>query len=376
LDFTGRQAGGFLTDASGAVAYTRRGRRVQFAADVQSSLRYLAELQEVKPVNQAANVSLAFTLPKRSSIVLRQGASYTPTYLSGLFPGGAGLEPGATPLAVPPDYVVQDFSSYSSVTGAVFTYGMTRKGTLSVGGDYRDTRFVRAVNGRREITNGAMRAQFARNVSRNTDMTVTYRFTRGDFGYGAGTSTEHGIDWGLRNTHRLSPTRRASFDFSVGSSAVDVPTAAIAVPGEPATADRLYRVSGDAGFMYQFVRTWQARADARRGFEFIPELSAPVYTNGFTAVVDGMLTDRLALNSSAGYSDGKSALNNSSAYKTYQGAARLKWALTRNWALYGEYQYYFYDLRGTLQLLPGVPPGLKRNSVRVGMTLWVPVVGR
>jgi hypothetical protein len=128
--------------------------------------------------------------------------------------------------------------------------------------------------------------------------------------------------------------------------------------------------------MYQFVRTWQARADARRGFEFIPELSAPVYTNGFTAVVDGMLTDRLALNSSAGYSDGKSALNNSSAYKTYQGAARLKWALTRNWALYGEYQYYFYDLRGTLQLLPGVPPGLKRNSVRVGMTLWVPVVGR
>jgi hypothetical protein len=44
--------------------------------------------------------------------------------------------------------------------------------------------------------------------------------------------------------------------------------------------------------------------------------------------------------------------------------------------MYGEYQYYYYDLRGTLQLLPGVPPGLNRNSVRIGMTLWVPVVGR
>jgi len=89
-----------------------------------------------------------------------------------------------------------------------------------------------------------------------------------------------------------------------------------------------------------------------------------------------MLTDRLAFNSSAGYSDGKSALTRSSSYTTYQGTARLKWMLTRAWAMYGEYQYYYYDLRGTLHLLPGVPPSLNRNSVRIGMTLWVPVVGR
>jgi len=376
LNVGGDQEGGFFTDASTALGYVRRGRHVQFAADLASGFRYFRELGEVKPVNQSGNLSAAFTLPKRSSIVVREGASYTPTYLGGLFPGSSGVAPGEAPLAAPPDYVVQDFSSYSSVTSADFTYGATRKSTISLGGDYRDTRFARTIAGQRDITTAAMHAKFARSVSRNTDMTIAYRFTRGDFGYGAGTSTEHGIDWGLRNTRRLSATRRVSFDFSVGSSAVDMPAPLVASGGESGNTDRLYRVTGTAAFTYQFVRTWQAQADVRRGFEFIPELAVPVYTNGATAVVDGMLTDRLAFNSSAGYSDGKSALTRSSSYTTYQGTARLKWMLTRAWAMYGEYQYYYYDLRGTLHLLPGVPPSLNRNSVRIGMTLWVPVVGR
>jgi hypothetical protein len=47
--------------------------------------------------------------------------------------------------------------------------------------------------------------------------------------------------------------------------------------------------------------------------------------------------------------------------------------MTRALALYGNYRYYFYDYAGSgLE----VPPDLKRSAVRIGLMLWVPVVGR
>jgi hypothetical protein len=46
------------------------------------------------------------------------------------------------------------------------------------------------------------------------------------------------------------------------------------------------------------------------------------------------------------------------------------------WALFGEYSYYKHDLGDVLIVAQGVPPILDRNSVRVGLTLWVPLLRR
>jgi hypothetical protein len=47
--------------------------------------------------------------------------------------------------------------------------------------------------------------------------------------------------------------------------------------------------------------------------------------------------------------------------------------VTKALATYVEYVYYFYTFSPTLPLPPGVPPGLTRNGVRVGLTLWAPL---
>ena len=50
--------------------------------------------------------------------------------------------------------------------------------------------------------------------------------------------------------------------------------------------------------------------------------------------------------------------------------------LTPTLATYAEYVYYFYDFGDNVRLAPGVPSGLERNGVRVGLTLWVPALRR
>ncbi len=163
-----------------------------------------------------------------------------------------------------------------------------------------------------------------------------------------------------------------TFDFNVGASAVN-PSAA---SDQRADSNRLYLLSGDVAVAWQLGETWQARGAFRRGLEYVAELSEPVFADGFTAELGGLLNPRLDLLASARYSSGASALNRDTlAFDTYGAALRVRYALTRTLAVYGEYLYYFYDFRGTT-LAMSIPPGLERNGVRAGLTVWVPALRR
>ena len=53
-----------------------------------------------------------------------------------------------------------------------------------------------------------------------------------------------------------------------------------------------------------------------------------------------------------------------------------RYALWRSLALYSEYLYYYYDLRGLASLAPGLPPRFNQRAVRAGFTLFVSPLGR
>ena len=185
------------------------------------------------------------------------------------------------------------------------------------------------------------------------------------------TLTEHGVEAGLEYRRPLSASRQVTVNGRLGSAALLLPerVRAISVRREP------YRVTGDLAASYQFRRTWQARATYRRGVEYVAGLAEPVFTDGFTANVDGWLARRIHTLASAAYSSGESTWNPSSMrFDTYTGTVRLRYTLTRGLAAFGEYLYYFYDFRGTTQLGPGIPQSLERNGGRAGFTLDVPVL--
>jgi len=238
--------------------------------------------------------------------------------------------------------------------------------------DYTYTDVVRESLNRHDASAYGLRGEFSRNLDRRTAVRLGYRYRRGDVGYGVSQTTrptvENGLDFGLDYTKVLSATRQAVFGFSLGTSAVDLPEGSnLLVQG------RLYRATGGATFGYQFGRSWQGRAVYRRGLDYVAELSEPVFSDSVSGAVDGFLTDRWTVSLSVGYSSGESAvLSNTSTFDTYTGSVKLRYAVSRMWATYVDYLYYYYDFRGRLQLPPGVPPTLKRNGLRAGLTLWMP----
>ena len=159
---------------------------------------------------------------------------------------------------------------------------------------------------------------------------------------------------------------------TVGSSAMHVPD----IAGDALGIGELYRASGDLSVGYQF-KAWQVHGTLQRGLEYIAELRRPVFVDGFSADWMALFSARLDATAGARYSTGGSVLSSEGmTLETYSANARVRYALTRSLATYGEYLYYFYDLRGTALLSPGIPRRLERNSVRAGLTLWVPALRR
>jgi hypothetical protein len=169
----------------------------------------------------------------------------------------------------------------------------------------------------------------------------------------------------------LSATRRAAVRFIVGVSAADAPQS---VQGANVIF-RQYVGTGSADFEYQFQSTWRARANYRRGIEYVVDIPEPVFADSVGVGVEGFITRRVDLAVSGGYSSGESILNTSAlAYDTYTGSIRVRYALSRLAATYAEYLYYFYDFAEDTPPLVGVPSGLERQGVRVGFTLWMPAL--
>ena len=204
-------------------------------------------------------------------------------------------------------------------------------------------------------------------------MNVGYGYRTGDYGQAAaGTTTEHRADVGFDFSRRLSANRSLGVGFSLGGSAMDIPASASAL-----VAGAKYDVQGGATLQFQFARDWAANASYQRGVEFMPALTEPVFVDGTSVSVEGALTRRIALQMGAAYASGESILSQGdSRFDTYTGTARLQVAATRMLAFFGEYLYYFYDFSGNPRLAPDVPSTLERNSVRGGVALWFPVIGR
>jgi hypothetical protein len=352
---------------------------VQVGINASSSFRYYSDFDRVSNTSSGIGAGFAAALPGGTRWLLNQTVGYSPSYLYALFPGAPGDGPGELPAATAPDYAVNDVASFSYSTSTTFSRRMTERGSLAVGGTVNMTNFVRQVPGRENMQSYTAHAEFSRGLQRNSSTKLAYRVQGGDSGFAAGASAvEHFVEIGLETSRPLSATRRATFSVSLGPSTVMIPAESLGTGAadDNTRARRLYRVAGSAALGYQFGRTWQARASYNRGMEYLPGVQAPVLTGGVSATLDGLLSRRLDLNASGGYAAGSSALRSRSTYSTYTGDVRLRYALSRSWAAYVQYLYYFYDFRGTNQLVTGLPPRLERNGARVGLTLWLPVVKR
>jgi len=367
--------GGRSTIIMGHSEYYWQSSRVQVGAKGESALRHYNELAQVKPFSYSGGIGLSARLGGSTTLLANQTAAYSPSYLYGLFPSTVADGPGdAIPTA--PDYAASDFDSFTYRTTVGLTQGLTPRSRVAASGEISYTDFAHETATVRDVSSRELRGEFSHNLALHTAVQIGYEFRTGTFGYGGvvepGVSaTEHRMLVGVEHSRQLSATRRMIFDASFGASVISS-----SAPADGSDPQRRYLPTGDVSVAWQFRESWQARGAFQRGLEYIPGLGEPVFANGVTADVRGLLTSRLDCAAAARYARGASALNgHGPTFDTYGADFRLRFAITRTLAVYGTYLYYFYDFPLNA-LAPGIPPSLDRNAVRAGLMLWLPAVRR
>lgn len=366
------------------VSYALLGRRTQFRATAASTTRYYGSLDSVlhsanDDASHATAVGFLFHTPA-TSFVVNQTANYASSLQYSFLPDTGVITPGAGPPATA-DYGLSDSEIYTYTSAAEYTRRLTPRNFVSgaAGWEHSDIVGGGAANRRLNVYKG--RAGLTHHAGRNLTALGGYVVRTGDVAAGrlvpyGQVLDEHGAEFGLDYRRPLSATRGFMMQVRIGGSMIQLP-AAIDPEGTGRRVQRYEQFSGELTTTYDFARTWQAAGSVRRGLEYVSGLGEPVLADSMTARIDGLLARRVDVRMSATYSAGESALSRAaSLFNTYAANLRVRYGLTRTWATYVEYLYYFYDSRGTLALVPGLPPRFARNGVRAGVMLRVPAVGK
>lgn len=381
----GADASHSLFQSSGAYAtltpqmdFSTHGGRVQLGVTAGSSARYYQELHELVVMSHTAGAGLTAALTPHTSVSLNQSVAYSPALFNGLFANVAAPALGdtASPSA---NYAMSEKRSYSYGTTAGLTHKFSGRLTAVLKGGYHYDHFTGQDPGYADVRSQDVGGQFAYTLSRDLKLRVGYTFRQGQY-QGLPRTTEHDGDIGIDYSRPLSRTRRTSIAISLGPAAANgaltngVVANGSAPTGTSLDVRRQYRLVSDMSLVHQAGRTWNLRGTYHRGMGYIQGFQGPVFTAAYATSAEGMLNRRTDLSLSAAYSTGDSALTGAaSPFTTYTGDARLRFAVNRTFAAYVDYVFYYYDIGPGTQLPLGVPPGLTRNGVRTGLTMWIPV---
>jgi hypothetical protein len=350
-----------------SLEYANTGRRGGLNGSAQTAFRYYQELSDISSVSHNAAIGGRLELSRTATISLNQTASYSPSYLYQLFPGIAPPELGDA-ISSAPELRIDQTDSYSYNTTAEFGIGSARRNRFTASAEYTRTDYEAQIGGRPDLRAYTLGVEYSRGVGRSASLSTGYDYRTGEFGYGP--AVEHRISIGGDYSKALASSRRATFRFDIGPSALDISEASAIAQ----VRGRVYRLYADGAVDYEFRRTWHVGASYRRSVEYVALLLVPVFADSIRAELAGLLTRRIDISASAALATGETAMTlRGRKLDTYTGNARLRFALSRSFALYSEYLYYFYDMSGQLNLAPGLPPRFNQHSVRVGGMIWASI---
>jgi hypothetical protein len=342
--------------------YHRLGRGVTFSAAGGTSIRYYQQGGGRLDRNHHAAGSVDIPVGARTRVRLAQSAAFATYYTLMGLPGGTELQPEITlpgqELLLPSgEFGVGIEGGWEHHSGIVVSRQIGRANSL-------DGRY------------GLIRTSFAREETTRHDAGVTYRHgigrqaaVRAGYGYQTGEGTLigeplvfHNVDLGFEYQRALTRSRNTTLSFSTGSAIVSGATT------------RDYRLLADASLVHLMGRSWSTTVAYHRGLEFIAALSNLVASDAFTATLGGFPNSRLQTSISATYSKGHLGTRHGDPLTTYSAVSRVQYALSRAFALEAQYLYYFYEFGAETARPAGVPPELARQSVRAGISLWLPLL--
>jgi hypothetical protein len=415
------QSTGFYATLYPVLAFESRG-DMNIQATAGSDIRYDRVLGETRVLGHSLAAEFSGRAGQKTGISLGPSVQYAPASLGGLFVRPSEptvgdfdvLEPGATDEALDANnYVAASVRQYVFNAFANVDHTLSRRGTLTLRGEGSytktedgDSPVVEASfpEFRRYGLDGRYRHQVHRNLA------LRFGYTYGNVQYVNEDSPlqDHTAEIGFIYERRRSATRKTTLDVTVGSTlfgftglASPPPTTvppeiesgptssedgvteseapvqvSVSPPATLLSTQRQSEVIGHFQLTHDIGKQWSAIATYERGIFYVSGLRDAVFNDGITLGAHGFVNRRIDINAEASYSKGSfmRALNEANDYTSYSGNIRARFALVRDWATYVDYLYYYYRVDNTLALPNAFPSSMTRNSIRVGFTLWVPIM--
>jgi hypothetical protein len=357
---TQQPRGNSFAHLSGTLAYSLGLGRVGVNAALATTARYFPNASSNFAATYSGNVGASFKLTERTGLGGSHSTTYQPYRTLNFI--ADDLDPLTGQPLPEPDYWL-DRSEYVSHASSVhLSHQLSRRSSLS--GHY--TRHISDFgNSARSFGSHGAGASYTLGLTRGLGFHAGYGFTealyRSDV---AAKYRGHHLNVGLHYGRALSISRRTSLSFSTGTSAfTDV--------------DRTqYRLTGNARLSHEIGRTWAAALSYSRSAGFTETLAEPVFSDSASLSFGGMISRRVSLSTRASAALGDFALaSTQNQFRSYTGSVNLNVALTRHLALGTSYSYYRHRFDNAASL-GGLPREIDRQSVRVHLNVWWPLMYR
>ena len=353
-----------------------------------NSVNYYPDVDGLTTSYHQAGATLVSRLGRRYRIRVSPFAAYSPHYSMRLFlaplpvdPDGAGSLDGPALAAPDVDSTILQRESVRYGGNTELRISVARHSTVTVGYNYTKTDFSddRPGNGTGNFDVQTVGATFRHEISGAASLRLGYALQESTFeGSTTPLTRTQNLIIGVDYRKPLSRSRRTFLRFNTGS-VITNQVATDQVDTDQVDTDQVddrhVRATGSAMLVHQMGRTWDARAQYRRDVGYLEGFVRPVFTDTANFAVGGLMTRRTDLFFNVNYTSGTSALRRDSPrFDSYSASARVRRAFTRNLAAYFEYLFYRYDFDDGVDRPTGLPQRFSRNGVRVGLSLWLPLI--
>ena len=360
FDRTTSAEAGTLGNFSGGLNYSYQRETTTMHASAITSVRYFPTLTDRFMRATQGQFSLSTTPRPHTTFSLSASAAHQPYALLSIFPAPGDTAPASSDV-IDLDAAISPEPRLTYAGNVAASRRLSRRTTLSGAYAYRLTE--------RPESDAHFRHQSGR--GRLTHQINSGLAVYGGYGYGEGKASgterhpHHNLDAGVNFNRALSFTRRTTVSFNTGSTAVRA-------------RDQLrILVTGSAQLTHELGRTWTAWTAYGRRLQYHETWREPGLGNAVTFGLGGLITRRLQANLAARMAAGTVGVQSDAPqFDHVYGTASLAYAFARFMNVSLSYGFYQHSFDEAVPLAAGVPRTLERNSVRVAVNLWAPIVQR
>ena len=308
----------------------------------------------------SGSAGVGAALSRRVRVTGSLQTSYLPQFQLSLLPPTTSV-----PVDMPQptlDYALSSYDVINVQGDGGLLYQLTSRSGISV--SYGQSRF--SYLGRDEtLDTRTVGALFSHNLSRYATLRLGYNEQTGEYAgvgkaLGQQTVKRRNIDAGISYSRPLSLSRKTTFSFSTGSTAVDD------------GSHTYYNLTGGANLNHRVGRSWTLGLAYDRGVGFVGGLNEPMLTDSASLNLNGVMGRRVSVFLGSGYSNGKVGLASESRnYHSIQANARVEVPVTRRLGVFGSYFYYQSEFDDVVVLAGLFPRHLNRHGVRGGLVVKI-----